>query len=79
MIYAVKNNDSEDDLSAASVPSRPALLRWWDAYPKAKSTSLPQLTAEEVAKLIRDSNGKGTDFAVIDVRRADHAVSYLCL
>ena len=59
------------------VPSKPALLRWWDAYPTAKTTSFPELTAGEVAKLIQDSNGKEAKFAVIDVRRADHAVNFL--
>jgi len=59
------------------VLSKPALLRWWDAYPTAKTTSFPQLTAGEVAKLIQDSDGKGENFAVIDVRRADHAVGFL--
>jgi len=67
-IYAVKG-----DALPGSVPSKPALLRWWDAYPKAKSTSFPDLTVEEVAKLIRDSGGKESNFAVIDVRKTDHA------
>ncbi|KAF4613837.1 hypothetical protein D9613_008096 [Agrocybe pediades] len=61
-IYALKED------GPAEIPST-ALLRWWDAYPVVKS-SPPSMTAEEVASLIRSS---ATDFAVIDVRRNDHA------
>ena len=73
MIYAIKGKDSTVG-SPPSVP-KPALFRWWDAYPTAKSSSFPEVTVEEVAELIRESDGKGTDFAVIDVRRTDHGVS----
>lgn len=63
-IYAIKDD------KAADIPST-VLLRWWDAYPSVKS-SPPSITAEEVASFIR---GGALDFAVIDVRRNDHAVS----
>ncbi|KAH9481820.1 Arsenite methyltransferase [Psilocybe cubensis] len=54
------------------VPNPPtALLRWWDAYPTVKS-SPASMTAEEVASLIRGEGDAG-EFAVIDVRRNDHA------
>ena len=55
-----------------SVVAKP-VLRWWDAYPTVKATVSPHLTVEEVAKFIRDSDGKEPSFAVIDVRRTDHA------
>jgi len=45
---------------------------WWDAYPEVKS-SPPNITAEEVAALIRDPGKTQKDFAIIDVRRDDHA------
>ncbi|KJA24360.1 hypothetical protein HYPSUDRAFT_183884 [Hypholoma sublateritium FD-334 SS-4] len=55
------------------VISPPTVLqRWWDAYPAVKST--PQgVTAEEVAALIRSDPSVRTTFAVVDVRRNDHA------
>jgi len=50
------------------------LKNWWDAYPNVKS-SPPKVTAEEVASLIRDpTKSRGVDYAIIDVRRNDHAV-----
>lgn len=64
-IYALKDGNSSETHSTA-------LLRWWDAYPVFKS-SPPSITAEEVAALIRDPALAST-FAIIDVRRNDHAV-----
>lgn len=50
------------------------LLRWWDAYPTVKA-SLPFLTADEVASLVRNPSLKSGDkVAVVDVRRNDHDV-----
>ena len=72
-IYAVKEATTNP---SSGTESKAALLRWWDAYPQVKSTSVPQLTAEEVAALIRNSvEDKSSKFAVVDVRRADHSVS----
>ena len=68
-IYAVKPAGGEP----VTIPPT-SLLRWWDAYPTVKA-SLPFLTAEEVAKLVRDPALKNNDkIAIIDVRRNDHAV-----
>ena len=65
-IYAVKNGTrSENQLSV--------LRQWWDAYPAAKS-SPPSITGEELAALIRNPSVT-REFAVIDVRRDDYAVS----
>jgi arsenite methyltransferase len=48
------------------------LSNWWDAYPTVKSS--PSLvTAEEVVALKKDP-ASSAEFAVIDVRRNDHAV-----
>ncbi|KAF8170085.1 arsenite S-adenosylmethyltransferase [Pholiota molesta] len=58
---------------AANPPT--VLLRWWDAYPVVKS-SPPSIMAEEVAALIRQGAsdpGVKASFAVVDVRRNDHA------
>ncbi|TEB25967.1 arsenite S-adenosylmethyltransferase [Coprinellus micaceus] len=67
-IYAVKPASGEP---VTAPPT--SLLRWWDAYPTVKA-SLPFLTAEEVATLVRDPVLKSNDkVAVIDVRRNDHA------
>ncbi|KAF8965866.1 NAD(P)-binding protein [Flammula alnicola] len=51
-----------------------ALLRWWDAYPTVKSAP-SSVSAEEVVALIRAHPDPATprDFAVVDVRRNDHA------
>lgn len=65
-IYALKNGDPTES------PHSAALKNWWDAFPTIKS-SPASLTAEEVAILIR-GQGSQSDFAVIDVRRNDHAV-----
>jgi len=35
------------------------------------------LTADEVAELVRNEKGPN-EFVVVDVRRNDHAVGYLC-
>ncbi|PPQ75554.1 hypothetical protein CVT24_013246 [Panaeolus cyanescens] len=69
-IYAAKGEDQPVE----RIPSE-TLLRWFDAYPKAKST--PEvLTDEEVATLIRNQglpDKSSTDYVVIDVRGDDHA------
>ncbi|KAF8631470.1 hypothetical protein AX15_002383 [Amanita polypyramis BW_CC] len=49
------------------------LQQWWDAYPMVKA-SPPRLTTEEVANLVRGPGGEEKmEYAVIDVRRNDHA------
>ncbi|KAG6908318.1 hypothetical protein DXG01_005294 [Tephrocybe rancida] len=63
-ITAIKTDVAPRDARPASV-----LLRWWDAYPKVKST--PGLvTIEELEALMLGSPTPG-EFAVIDVRRDD--------
>jgi len=47
------------------------LTRWWDAYPLVKSSPSP-VTAEELVALMKDPSSS-SEFAVIDVRRNDHA------
>lgn len=54
------------------MPQSP-LLNWWDAYPAVQSKDLPRMTAEDLTVLIQDP--VKTSYAVIDVRRNDHAVS----
>lgn len=65
----------KDGLKPTTSPPT-VLQRWWDAYPAVKAT--PQsVTAEEVAALIRSGSSDPsvrTAFAVVDVRRNDHAV-----
>lgn len=75
-IYAIKEKETASGDSASS--SEPALLRWWDAYPTVKNSSIPELTAEEVKKIMIDATGKEGQgsFAIIDVRRGDHDVSF---
>jgi len=79
-IYAEKRKETASGDGVAAVSSSiPALLRWWDAYPAVKSLSIPELTAEEVKKIMSEAAGKegGRDgFAIIDVRRGDHGVSF---
>ncbi|TFK49982.1 NAD(P)-binding protein [Heliocybe sulcata] len=67
-IYAVKPGDQ----AGSTAVDRPAnaLQRWWDAFPTAPS-GIPQISAEEVANLMK-KGCPGQDFAVIDVRRDDH-------
>ena len=55
--------------SSNEIPTDP-LLRWWDAYPVARSQA-PPIPVEELAALMKN---KASDFAVIDVRRNDHGV-----
>ncbi|KAJ3550792.1 hypothetical protein NMY22_g236 [Coprinellus aureogranulatus] len=67
-VYAVKPVGEEP-----ATISPTTLLRWWDAYPTVKA-SLPFLTADEVAALVRDPKLQSEEkVAVIDVRRNDHA------
>ncbi|KAJ3541880.1 hypothetical protein NMY22_g3713 [Coprinellus aureogranulatus] len=67
-VYAVKPVGEEP-----ATISPTTLLRWWDAYPTVKA-SLPFLTADEVAALVRDPKVQSEEkVAVIDVRRNDHA------
>ncbi|THH18168.1 hypothetical protein EW146_g2770 [Bondarzewia mesenterica] len=68
-IYALKPHASKSD--GAELPSPDPLLRWWDAYPAVRSVDLPQLSVQDVSKLVRDPAQR--DFAVIDVRRNDHS------
>ncbi|KIM41195.1 hypothetical protein M413DRAFT_72341, partial [Hebeloma cylindrosporum] len=63
-IYALKDG--------APVEKPPTVLsNWWAAYPIVKS-SPPRVTAEEVVALKKDP-ASSNEFAVIDVRRNDHA------
>ena len=70
-IYAMKGIPT----SAQTSTSGNVLLRWWDAFPKPISTPA-SISAEEVATLVRKG---GSDFAVIDVRKDDHAVRFSLL
>ncbi|KAF8909647.1 arsenite S-adenosylmethyltransferase [Gymnopilus junonius] len=63
-IYALK------DGTPTAEPSK-VLSRWWDAYPATQS-SPPSITAEELITLKRDP-ASASDFAIIDVRKGDHA------
>ena len=66
-IYARKEGDP-------SAPRPQSVLKnWWDAYPRVKS-SPESVSDEEVVALIRSPDSDPKDFAVIDVRRNDHAV-----
>ncbi|KJA16548.1 hypothetical protein HYPSUDRAFT_171339 [Hypholoma sublateritium FD-334 SS-4] len=64
-IFAIK-----DGISSPGTPAL-ALSRWWDAYPSVFS-SPRSLKAHELASIIRDQTQTST-FAVIDVRKNDHA------
>ena len=70
-IYAMKGMPTSTQASA----SGNVLLRWWDAFPKPIS-SPASISAEEVATLIRKGSTGSSDFAVIDVRKDDHAVRF---
>ncbi|TFK33855.1 S-adenosyl-L-methionine-dependent methyltransferase [Crucibulum laeve] len=67
-IYATK--EGTPDPNAEKLET--ALLRSWDAYPRPQSTPAA-VTADEIAKLVRDASKTPSDFAVIDVRRNDYA------
>src|ERR1700722_2647714 len=69
-ISAFKPSIKSDTHSTQCAEVQP-LLRWWDAYPEAKS-SPPHISPEEVAALLHDPTR--SDYAVIDVRRNDHSV-----
>ncbi|KAF7970957.1 hypothetical protein HWV62_22544 [Athelia sp. TMB] len=66
-IYALKSDLKSDHSQMSQSP----LLNWWDAYPAVQSKDLPRMTAEDLAVLIQDPTQ--TSYAVIDVRRNDHA------
>ncbi|KAG6333161.1 hypothetical protein ID866_5928 [Astraeus odoratus] len=51
-------------------PPETALREWWVAHPPA-SSEVPYVDCDDVATLIK--NPSGQDYAVIDVRRNDHA------
>ncbi|KAG5641534.1 hypothetical protein DXG03_004809 [Asterophora parasitica] len=67
-IIAYKSTEIEDTADSTPVAT---LLRWWDAYPKVKSCPAV-LAPEALANLIRGGSGEH-HFAVVDVRRNDHA------
>lgn len=69
-IYALK----PDVQSEQTLVSQSPLMNWSDAYPAVQSADIPKMSIEDVAALIRDPAQK--KYAVIDVRRNDHAVSH---
>src|SRR6201999_3089554 len=70
-IFAIRAKEEE---SPSETPPSP-LLRWWDAFPPARSDA-PKIPRSEVANLVRDpSLIAGKDYAIIDVRGDDHSVS----
>jgi arsenite methyltransferase len=71
-IYAIKPKTISSEPESAKFPS--PLLNWWDAYPAVESVAVPTMFNQDVAELIRHSDR--SNYAVIDVRRNDHAVSY---
>ena len=71
-IYAMKGIST---LTQTTSTSGNVLLRWWDAFPKPIS-SPASISAKELATLIRKGDAGGTEFAIIDVRKDDHAVSF---
>ncbi|KAE9388267.1 S-adenosyl-L-methionine-dependent methyltransferase, partial [Gymnopus androsaceus JB14] len=64
-IYSVKAKD----VAAVTQESSTALLQWWDAYPTPKS-NVGNISVSEVISLLQSDK---TEYAVIDVRRDDHA------
>lgn len=66
-IYALKPKSAAQIDEGSPEP----LLRWWDAYPVARS-SPSFLSSDELVALVNDSS-EG-EFAVIDVRRNDFTV-----
>ncbi|GLB43152.1 putative ribosomal protein L11 methyltransferase (PrmA) [Lyophyllum shimeji] len=72
--YQITALKSRDTLESTDSPPTSALLRWWDAYPKVKS-SPALISSEELAALMLETRPSGPqhDLAVIDVRRDDHA------
>ena len=70
-IYAMKGMSTLTQTST----SGNVLLRWWDAFPKPIS-SPASISAEEVATFVRKGGAGRSDFAVIDVRKDDHAVRF---
>jgi arsenite methyltransferase len=71
-IYAIKPKTISSEPESAKFPS--PLLNWWDAYPAVESVAVPTISNQDVAELIRHSDR--SHYAVVDVRRNDHAVSY---
>ncbi|TFK68339.1 S-adenosyl-L-methionine-dependent methyltransferase [Pluteus cervinus] len=71
-IASKSSSEPTSQTSNISASSDTPLLRWWDAYPVVRSTSLPRITADALAGYFKDGSKTGTDYAVIDVRRNDH-------
>lgn len=69
-IYALKPDVQSEQTGISQSP----LMNWSDAYPAVQSADIPKMSIEDVAALIRDPSQK--NYAVIDVRRNDHAVSH---
>lgn len=76
--YQVTAHKPDKILEGAEATPASALLRWWDAYPKAKS-SPALMPPEELARLMREPSESSSyrDFAVIDVRRDDHGGGHI--
>ena len=70
-IYAMKGMPTLTQTSK----SRNVLLRWWDAFPKPISSPV-SISAQEVATLVRKGDAGISDFAIVDVRKDDHAVRF---
>ncbi|KAF8999331.1 glycoside hydrolase superfamily [Cyathus striatus] len=68
-IYALKPGSTP----TSGAPTA-ALNNWWDAYPKVQSPQHPLLQKNSCS--YRNPSASEKDFAVIDVRRNDHAVEW---
>ncbi|KAF5369636.1 hypothetical protein D9615_010242 [Tricholomella constricta] len=70
--YQITAYKSSETVESAESKPTSALLRWWDAYPKVKS-SPALIPPAELAALYKENSESERDFAIIDVRRDDHA------
>jgi hypothetical protein len=58
--------------SAALMAEAP---KWYDAYPKPRTTKPESVSAKELLELFRAGSISGSDILLIDLRRVDHEVS----
>jgi arsenite methyltransferase len=72
-IFALKLRGDNTESNGDAASNHSALMRWWDAYPKAKS-SVEHISKSELKDMLLNDSNESAAYAVIDVRGDDYEV-----
>lgn len=57
----------------------PGKSEWYDAYPKPRNHFPATVSRQNLLERLQQGGKPGIDFLLIDLRRTDHEVSFVCI